>query len=102
MTSAEMEADFAKLLEHKQQRLAAEEILGEAKDPAKIKQIREEVLCPAPQYSNFDLEALTGQLIQSTASSSYSTFMGQHMHGCDALQAQLCSVEQYHQQNHHT
>ena len=67
LDAAEMTSE--EIVQRKRQRMAVDESLGDAKDPAKIKQIREEVLCPALQYSNFELAAMTDQLVHSMASS---------------------------------
>ena len=60
-TIEEVNTDFQKRLLAKQQRITAEESLGNGKDPVKLRAMKEEVLCPAPQSKGFDIEALPGQ-----------------------------------------
>ncbi|DBA82426.1 TPA: Origin recognition complex, subunit 1, variant 3 [Trebouxia sp. C0005] len=59
-TTEEITTDFQLRLLAKQQRVAAEESLGNGKDPVKLRALKEEVLCPAPQSSGFDIEAMSG------------------------------------------
>ena len=59
-TIEEVTTDFQVRLSAKQQRIAAEESLGNGKDPVKLRAMKEEVLCPAPQSSGFDIEAMPG------------------------------------------
>ena len=60
VSEADIMADFEARLEAKRQRIAAEERLGTIKDWQKLRALKEEVLCPPIQYSNFDLDALPG------------------------------------------
>ena len=73
-SEADVMADFEARLEAKRQRIAAEESLGAATDWQKLRALKEEVLCPPPQYSNFDLDALPGH------STSYQDFMSHLYH----------------------
>ena len=59
-TIEEVTKDFQKHLLAKQKRITAEESLGSGKDPVKLRAMKAEVLCPAPQSSGFDIEALSG------------------------------------------
>lgn len=59
-TIEKVTTDFQVRLSAKQQRIAAEESLGNGKDPVKLRAMKEEVLCPAPQSSGFDIEAMPG------------------------------------------
>ncbi|KAL0029138.1 hypothetical protein WJX77_009822 [Trebouxia sp. C0004] len=59
-TVEEMTTDFQMRLLAKQRRIAAEDSLGDTKDPVKMRAVKEEVLSPAPQSSGFNIEALPG------------------------------------------
>jgi hypothetical protein len=59
-TVEEITTDFQTRLLAKQQRIAAEESLGDGKDPVRLRAMKQEILCPAPQSSGFDIEAMPG------------------------------------------
>ncbi len=59
-TIEEVNTDFQKHLLAKQQRITAEESLGNGKDPVKLRAMKAEVLCPVPQSKGFDIEAMPG------------------------------------------